>query len=113
MLSALALAPHHRYRWASANLPASCPRYAPPRAEIEQPELEVILRELEMVRDYVSNDVASAAMRAVRERRSLDAFISDLQDQVAEAGSELENDFELSALSFEEQANALGLDQTQ
>ena len=48
-----------------------------------------LLSELEGLRDWVSRDVAWAAMQSVREARSLDAFISALQAEVSELGSEI------------------------
>ena len=41
--------------------------------------IQGLLSELEGLRDWVSRDVAWAAMQRVREARSLDAFISALQ----------------------------------
>ena len=72
----------------------------------ESDDLDLVLRELEGLRDWVNTDVAAAAMQAVREKRSLDAFISELQDEVWETGDEISSVFELTALSLEEQAEA-------
>ena len=52
---------------------------APPAVSLEPEHLEELLSELEGLRDWVSRDVAWAAMQRVRERRSLDGFISALQ----------------------------------
>ena len=62
---------------------------APPAVSLEPEHLEELLSELEGLRDWVSRDVAWAAMQRVREARSLDAFISELQAEVSELGDEI------------------------
>lgn len=85
---------------------ARCPR---PRLALggnDRAELEELLRSLEGLRDWVSNDVAFAAMQAAREKRSLDAFISELQDEVTGLGEEIAADMELTEMMLDEQSTA-------
>ena len=72
----------------------------------ERAELEALLKALEECRDWVSNDVAFAAMQAAREKRSLDAFISELQDEVTGLGEEIASDMEITGMMLEEQSTA-------
>ena len=80
--------------------------------------LEELLSELEGLRDWVSRDVAWAAMQRVREARSLDAFISELQAEVSELGDEIgdeiaevggELDARATALAGEERGGACAI----
>lgn len=82
-------------------------RRALPRCALDPTDLELVLRELEKVRDFVSADVAAAAMVQAREKRTIDAFISELQDEVADLGAEIDDRFELVELNLEEQAGAM------
>ena len=101
-------------RCARAPLP-SCARAAPLRADAEidagfdrdSIELDILLYELENLRDWVSKDVALAAITAVQEKRSLDAFISELQDEVSVAGAEIDGDLDIVAQFLDEQSAAL------
>ena len=73
----------------------------------DRDSLDVLLLELEGLRDWVSADVATAALAAAREKRDLDAFISELQDEVAAVGAQVKGDFELVEQFLEEQAEAM------
>ena len=73
-------------------------------------ELEQLLKELEDIRDWVKKDVAAAAMQATREKRSLDTFITELQDEVSLLGQDIDFDFELVAQNLEEQSEAMADD---
>ena len=73
----------------------------------DRDSLDVLLLELEGLRDWVSDDVATAALAAAREKRDLDAFISELQDEVAAVGAQVKGDFELVEQFLEEQAEAM------
>jgi hypothetical protein len=73
--------------------------------------LEVLLQELENVRDWVSADIADAAMMKVREKRSLDAFIQSLQDEVNNLGDQIAGDIDVAEQAFGEQADATAHEQ--
>lgn len=64
------------------------------------------LRDLEGLRDWVGRDVAAAAVQSARERRSLDTFINELQDEVTELGDAIAFDLELCGAHLEEQSSA-------
>ena len=72
--------------------------------EFDRDTLELLLSELQDMRDWVSRDVAAAAMIAVREKRSLDAFVAELQDQLLEVGAEIDADLDMVGQHLEEQA---------
>lgn len=78
--------------------------------ELDRDSLELVLRALEESRDWVSKDVAAAAMQAAREKRSLDAFISELQAEVAEAGQIISEDFDMLQLHLQDQSEAYARD---
>ena len=65
------------------------------------------LLELEGLRDWVSSDIASAAMQSVREKRSLDAFIADLQAEVNLVAADVNATYDIVEAHLEEQAAAL------
>ncbi|EOD12709.1 hypothetical protein EMIHUDRAFT_123015 [Emiliania huxleyi CCMP1516] len=96
--------------------PLRLPHVAPPRRcppavaldDADNLELEMLLDAIESLRNKVSSDAAAAAMQAVRDQRSIDSFISDLQAEVAEAGEAIERDYQLLALNIEEQSAAFG-----
>ena len=84
-------------------------RCAPPIAELEDLErsdLALVLREIESLRDWVGTDVAAAAMRAVEEKRSLDAFILALQDEVQELSDQISTDIDILEANIDEQSEA-------
>ena len=68
-------------------------------------ELEQLLTQLESLRDWVSRDVAAAAMQAAREKRSLDDFISALQDEVSGLGDTIRKDLDAGEKELAEQSD--------
>merc|ERR1740138_327476 len=89
-------------------------RVCGPRCELPDPdEREEALRvvqALESARDWVSKDIAAAAMQATREKRSIDAFISTLQDELLQTGEELQQGIDLVESFLDEQATAMTRD---
>ena len=51
----------------------------------------------------VSEDIAAAAMQATREQRSIDAFISTLQDELLVAGDEIQQGLDLVETFLDDQ----------
>ena len=87
------------------------PRMRTPLAlEDDRESLDLLLETLEDLRDYVATDVAAAAMQAARERRSLDAFIAMLQDEVNELGDQIADDMDMMEVFLEDQQGALAND---
>ncbi|KAL3896415.1 MAG: hypothetical protein SGPRY_013278, partial [Prymnesium sp.] len=58
------------------------------------------------IRDWMPRDAAAAAMLAAQEKRSLDAFISTLQQEVSSLGQQIDLDFEIVGINLEEQSEA-------
>ena len=76
-------------------------------------DLALVLRELESLRDWVSEDIAAAAMQRVKEKRSLDAFISQLQDEVGQLADDIDLSLDLVEAHLDEQSSALATEQRQ
>ena len=80
---------------------------------LSRADLELVLRAIEETRDWVSTDIAAAAMHAAREQRSLNTFIAELQAEVSEVNATIAADFELLEINLEEQASALATERRQ
>ena len=94
-------------------LPCARRRCGPPllsewsRDELSRDDLELVLTELENIRSYVSSDIAKAAMLAAREKSSIDAFISTLQDEVLGLGQYISEEIEALGVQLDEESTAL------